>query len=354
MGAADSITAENLRLKAKVEILNEQVAVLMTQIAWLKKQMFGAGKGEKIDPGRLELKLTELGALLVSSREADAKLVQYERREKAREKRPVPAETFAHLPVRETVEILPDEVKAEPEAYEKIGEEKTFEVDVTPPKLFKRELVRAQRRVQGRRRAFRQSRRVRRRRGGIGVRERLADESHGGEFFDNGVDLFGLEGFLHEIVAAGVEHFADLLVVGLGGDGDDAVVFSSGPGAELAGEFVAVHHGHTPVEKDEVGRPFGDDFEGDGAVLGFAQREAELAEDFFQQEAVLGLVVHNQSSTIRIRQSAAPGASMIFAESVGASRAEAFAAGSQTMSKRKVELPPGVLVTAISPPMSSI
>ncbi len=33
-------------------------------------------------------------------------------------------------------------MRAEPEAYERIGEERTFEVDVVPPKLFKREIVR--------------------------------------------------------------------------------------------------------------------------------------------------------------------------------------------------------------------
>jgi len=39
------------------------------------------------------------------------------------------------------VEILPEEVKVEPAAFEKIGEERTFEVDNVPPKLFKREIV---------------------------------------------------------------------------------------------------------------------------------------------------------------------------------------------------------------------
>ena len=38
--------------------------------------------------------------------------------------------------------IEPEEVKAQPAAFEKIGEERTFEVDVVPPKLFKREIVR--------------------------------------------------------------------------------------------------------------------------------------------------------------------------------------------------------------------
>ncbi len=114
----------------------------MTQVSWLQKQLFGGGKGEKLDRAQLELKFTELQNLLEQASDAQAKLVRYERREKAREKRPVAAEVFAHLPVAETVVILPEEVKAEPAAYERIGEEKTFEVDVTPPKLFKREVVR--------------------------------------------------------------------------------------------------------------------------------------------------------------------------------------------------------------------
>jgi transposase len=37
---------------------------------------------------------------------------------------------------------VPDEVKAEPGAFEQIGEERTFEVDIVPPKLFKCEVVR--------------------------------------------------------------------------------------------------------------------------------------------------------------------------------------------------------------------
>ncbi len=127
---------------ARIAELSERVAVLTTRIAWLQKQLFGAGKGEKLDRAQLELKFEELKNLLEQATDAQAKLVQYERREKAREKRALPAETFAHLPVHETVEILPEEVKAEPEAYERIGEEKTFEVDVTSPKLFKREIIR--------------------------------------------------------------------------------------------------------------------------------------------------------------------------------------------------------------------
>jgi hypothetical protein len=37
--------------------------------------------------------------------------------------------------VVETIDVVPEAVKQDPELYEKIGEERTFEVDVIPPKL---------------------------------------------------------------------------------------------------------------------------------------------------------------------------------------------------------------------------
>jgi len=46
------------------------------------------------------------------------------------------------LDVSKTIEILPEEVKKDPTLYEKISEERTFEIDIIPPQLFKREIVR--------------------------------------------------------------------------------------------------------------------------------------------------------------------------------------------------------------------
>jgi hypothetical protein len=40
----------------------------------------------------------------------------------ATEKRPLPAETFKDLPVAETIELIPDEVKTRTDRYEKISE----------------------------------------------------------------------------------------------------------------------------------------------------------------------------------------------------------------------------------------
>ena len=123
----------------EVTLLKQEIAVLRTHIAWLQQQLFGPGKSEKLDRAQLLLKLGELEKLAAAS--APTQTITYERTA-AKEKRPLPAENFARLPVQEVIEIVPEPVRAEPEAYEKIGEERSFEVDVTPPKLFKREIVR--------------------------------------------------------------------------------------------------------------------------------------------------------------------------------------------------------------------
>jgi transposase len=75
----------------------------------------------------------------VEQAERPVQAVSYERRVPAAERRPAPEKAFEKLPVQEIVVIEPEVVKAAPEAYEKIGEEKTFAVEITPPKLFKRD-----------------------------------------------------------------------------------------------------------------------------------------------------------------------------------------------------------------------
>lgn len=134
MPPAEQLYAENLSLK-------ERVVELEAQIAWFKRKVFGGGQSEKLawpDAAQAHLPLPETPAVAPAA----TTIVTYERRQPAHGKRVAPAETFAKLPVKETIEIVPDEVKAEPAAFEKIGEERTFEVDIVPPKLFKRELVR--------------------------------------------------------------------------------------------------------------------------------------------------------------------------------------------------------------------
>ena len=141
MPPPEDLPAAYLALERENDELKSANALLKWQIEKLQKQVFGPGKSEKLDRAQLLFQLKELEAMAEkASRPAQA--VSYERRAPAPQKRPAPAELFAKLPVKEVVTIEPVEVQAEPEAYEQIGEERTFEVEITPPQLFKREIVR--------------------------------------------------------------------------------------------------------------------------------------------------------------------------------------------------------------------
>ena len=93
----------------EVQSLREENAVLRAQIAWLKRQLFGPGKSETLDRAQLILKLGELEKL--ASVERPSATVTYERPAGPAPKRTLPAESFAHLPVKETVEIIPEPVR---------------------------------------------------------------------------------------------------------------------------------------------------------------------------------------------------------------------------------------------------
>jgi transposase len=124
---------------AEHPLLVQQVAALEAKLAWFQKQVFGGGKSEKLDLAQRQL---ALGVDDVRAAVAErSEKIAYERT-KAREPRATPAEAFAHIPVTETVEIVPTAVQQDPDLYERIGEERTFELDLTPARLVKREIVR--------------------------------------------------------------------------------------------------------------------------------------------------------------------------------------------------------------------
>jgi transposase len=123
----------------EVTLLKQEVVALRAQLDWLKRQLFGPGKSETLD--RLQTVLA-LEAAAAAEVPAKTETITYQRKVAAKEKRPLPAETFKDLPVTETIEIVPDGVKAAPELFEKISEERTFEVDIIPPQLVKRVIIR--------------------------------------------------------------------------------------------------------------------------------------------------------------------------------------------------------------------
>jgi transposase len=127
------------QLAARLDVVEDELVGVKLENAWLKRQLFGPGKSEKLDRLQTSLALEGAGEKPLP---AKVETVSYERVAAPREKSPVPAESFKNLPVKETIVIEPEEVKANPEAFERIGEERTFEVDIVPPQAFKREIVR--------------------------------------------------------------------------------------------------------------------------------------------------------------------------------------------------------------------
>lgn len=122
----------------EVRLLQTELTAVRAQLEWLKKKLFGGGQGEKLDRAQLLLQIEALEKLAAPA--AAQRVAAHERA--PAQKRVAPAEAFAHLPVTETREIVPAAVQAEPELYERIGQEETFEVDIVPPQLFKRRIVR--------------------------------------------------------------------------------------------------------------------------------------------------------------------------------------------------------------------
>jgi len=126
-------------LASQLRDLQTELAAVKAENAWLKRQLFGPGKSEKIDRLQTQLALPETPTLPVTPK---TETITYQRVAPPKQKRTLPAELFKNVPVKETIVIEPEEVRAQPEAFERIGEERTFEIDVVPPQVFKREFVR--------------------------------------------------------------------------------------------------------------------------------------------------------------------------------------------------------------------
>jgi len=126
---------QDQRLTEKEHIIKK----LKWEIAALKRKLFGGTQGEKVSDEQLHLALAELEAERREQEISEKEVAGYTRCEKKdRDAKPrIPD----HLEViRE--EIIPQEVQADPEAWERIGEEVTEELDIEPMRFVKRVMVR--------------------------------------------------------------------------------------------------------------------------------------------------------------------------------------------------------------------
>lgn len=151
----EELLRENERLRALLQQRDEEIrlnqeelqrrevriAELETRLNWLNGRLFGSGKSETLDRAQLLLELGDVESELKELRGQEVKIT-VERRLPRPRVIVSKEEHFKDLPVEETVVIEPEEVQKDPDLYERIGEERMFEVDIVPPRLFKREIIR--------------------------------------------------------------------------------------------------------------------------------------------------------------------------------------------------------------------
>ena len=138
MPPVETVLAENEKLKAELSRKDGLIAALEAQVAWFRRQVFAGGKSERMDSRQLDM----LESLLEEAKQEQApkQRLAYERRKPS--KRRSRDELYGNLPVKEEVVVEPEEVEADPESYERCGEEKTFEVRIQPPVFYRRSIVR--------------------------------------------------------------------------------------------------------------------------------------------------------------------------------------------------------------------
>jgi len=127
------------KLESENRDLSSELRYLKRQIEALKRKFFGSPAGERISDDQLTLALAELDEEEAEQAASEKEVIGYARR------KPKTAEAIAKLPEdieTITTEILPEEVLADPEAYQRIGDETTKELDVVPMKFVQRVTVR--------------------------------------------------------------------------------------------------------------------------------------------------------------------------------------------------------------------
>lgn len=132
----DRLVDEGVVLRSENDQLKTEILLLKEKVDFLLKKLFGRSS-ERLNPDQMQLALEELADLQEALELAEADEAEEEKPESKRGKRkPLDAKIPEDLPV-EIVVIEPDEVKANPELWEKIGEERSEQLDVVPTRFLK-------------------------------------------------------------------------------------------------------------------------------------------------------------------------------------------------------------------------
>ena len=134
------LTAKNFDLMAaEIAQLKVENRFLQMKLQAALGKLFGKSS-EKISPDQLALEFG-VDSVAPGTPEADAEVKEVTVPKKKRKHKPLSERIPKDLPVEEVV-IEPEEVLADPDAFKRIGEEVTEELDVVPTKFIKRRIIR--------------------------------------------------------------------------------------------------------------------------------------------------------------------------------------------------------------------
>lgn len=132
---------ENHSLKGKVRELEGEISNLQLKVRALEMARALPAKAEDERQCHLEIQSAE-SVRVEQSESGPEPTIPTSTTRRKRKKRISPEKKFESLPVsRETV-LIPEEVRANPEAWKEIGEEVTYEVLVHPTRLSRHKMVR--------------------------------------------------------------------------------------------------------------------------------------------------------------------------------------------------------------------
>ncbi len=128
----EKLQAQNMRLEVEIRFLKLKLQAALGKL-------FGSSS-EKISPDQLALEFG-VDSVAPGTPEAEAETEEVVVPRKKRKYKPLSERIPEDLPAEEII-IEPAAVLADPEAFRRIGEEVTEELDVVPTKFFKRRTVR--------------------------------------------------------------------------------------------------------------------------------------------------------------------------------------------------------------------
>jgi transposase len=131
----DQLLNEHTVLRSENDQLKTEIRLLQEKLQCLIKKVFGRSS-ERLSPDQMELAFEALQDLQAELELAEDQAEEDKPESKRGKRKPLNERIPDDIPV-ETVVIEPEEVKENPEQWEKIGEERSEQLDVIPTRFFK-------------------------------------------------------------------------------------------------------------------------------------------------------------------------------------------------------------------------